>query len=132
MKMGKISERRTWITHPTATVEIKKLIKEHPDYPITVLAGEEANDGEYPWMYCTNVTVDIEEILDCNTQYWKSEYVCTGRDDFEDSAVDIIWDELSKKFGRSPTDEEQVAEWKKVKDAHEPYWKKCIAIKAWN
>lgn len=83
-------------------------------------------------MYCTSVTVDIDEILECDTDYWKSEYVCVDRDEFEDSAMDIIYDELSKKIGRSPTDEEQVAEWKKVKDAHEPYWKKCIAIMAWN
>ena len=130
--MGKISERRTWITHPTATAEIKKLIKEHPDYQITVLVGEEANNGDFSWMYCTNVTVSVNEILDCNTDYWKSEYVCVDRDDFEESAKDIICDELKKKIGRSPTDEELEAEWKNVKDAHEPYWKKCIAISAWN
>lgn len=132
MKMGKISDRRTWLTHPTATEELKKLIAEHPDYPITVLAGESANSGDYGWMYCTSVGVGIEEILDCNTDYWKSDYVCTDRDDFEDTACDKIWDDLQDELGREPTDEEQEAEWQKVKAAHEPYWKKCIAIHADN
>lgn len=132
MKMGKIDNRHTWLTHPTATEELKRLIAEHPDYPITVIAGEEANNGDYCWMYCTQVTVGIEEILDCNTEYWTSEYVCTDRDDFEDEACDMIWDGLQEELGRKPTDEEVKAEWLNVKEAHEPYWKKCIAIKAWN
>ena len=29
-----------------STEELKKLIAEHPDYPIVVLAGEEANNGD--------------------------------------------------------------------------------------
>ena len=132
MTIGKISDRHTWLTHPTATEEIKKLITEHPDYPITVLAGDCANDGEYGWMYCTSVSVHIDEILDCNTDYWKSDIVCTDRDDFEDAACDNIWDDLNKELGRNPTDEEQEAAWKEVKEAHEPYWKKCIAIHADN
>ena len=45
---------------------------------------------------------------------------------------DKIWDDLNKELGRNPTDEEQEAAWKEVKEAHEPYWKKCIAIHADN
>lgn len=132
MEIGKIDERHTWLTHPF-TKELLQLAKEHPDYPITVLVGEDANSGgEYSWMYATSVSVGIEEILDCNTEWWDSDYVCTSRDDFEDRACDRIWDKLTDKLGRNPTDEEQEAAWKEVKEAHEPYWKKCIAIKADN
>lgn len=131
MELGKIYDRHTWLTHPF-TEGLLKLVKEHPDYPITVLAGESANSGEYGWMYCTSVSVEIEEILDCNTDYWTSEYVCTDRDDFMDAVMDTIWDGLQDELGREPTDEEQEAKWQKVKAAHEPYWKKVIAIKADN
>ena len=36
------------------TDRLKQLIAEHPDYPIVVLAGEDANNGDYGWMYCTD------------------------------------------------------------------------------
>lgn len=132
MEIGRLSDRHTWLTHPTATEEILKLAKEHPDYPITVLVGDEANTGDYGWMYATSVSVGIEEILDCNTEWWQSDYVCTDRDDFEEHAQERIWDKLEEELGREPTAEEQETAWKAVKEAHEPYWKKCIAIRADN
>lgn len=132
MEIGNISDRYTRLTHPF-TEELLKLAKEHPDYPITVLAGEGANaGGEYSWMYATQVSAKIEEALDCNTEWWKEEFVCTDRDDFEDYAYDRIWVKLTDELGREPTSEEQEAAWKEIKEAHEPYWKKCIAITADN
>ncbi len=131
MEIGNINDRRTWLTHPI-TEELLQLAKEHPDYPITVLVGEEANAGDYYWMYATQVSVGIEEILECNTEWWKEDFVCTDREDFEDWACDRIWDKLQEELGRQPTDEEQESAWKAVKEAHEPYWKKVIAIKADN
>ena len=132
VEIGKISDRYTFLTHPTATAEILKLAREHPNYPITVLVSNEANSGDYGWEYATNVRVDIEEILDCNTKWWNSDYVCSDRDDFEEEAKDRIWDTLEEKIGREPTNEEMEAVWKEVEKAHEPYWKKCIAIRADN
>ena len=132
MNIGTINDRHTWLTHPF-TRELLKLAKEHPDYPITVLAGEEANSGgECSWTYCANVSVGIEEVLDCDSDYWKIEYVCTDRDDFMEAALNVIWDKLNEELGREPTDEEEEAAWEQVKAAHEPYWKKVIAIKADN
>lgn len=131
MDIGRIDDRNTWLTHPF-TEELLKLVQEHPDYPITVLVGEEANDGEYYWTYATSVSVGIEEVLDCNTEWWDSEYVCTDREEFEDHCTDLIWDKLNDELGREPTHEEQDAAWAKVREAHETYWKKCIAIKADN
>lgn len=132
IEIGKISDRYTFLTHPTATAEILKLAREHPDYPITVLVSDEANSGDYGWAYATNVRVDIEEILDCNTRWWHSDYVCSDRDDFEEEAKDLIWDILKEKLGREPTNDEMETVWKEVEKAHEPYWKKCITIRADN
>ena len=39
---------------------------------------------------------------------------------------------LKEKLGREPTNEEMESAWKEVEKAHEPYWKKCIAIRANN
>lgn len=132
MELGRIDNRHTYLTHPEISKEIIELVKEHPDYPITVLVGEEANIGDYYWMYASSVSVNIEEILDCNTKWWDEEYVCTDREDFEEHCTDLIWDKLSKELGREPTDEEQESAWEEVKKAHEPYWKKVIAITANN
>lgn len=132
MELGRIDNRHTCLTHPEIGKEILELVKEHPDYPITVLVGEETNGGDYYWMYASNVSVHIEELLDCNTEWWDYETVCTDREEFEDHCADRIWDKLNEELGREPTDEEQEAEWEKVKEAHEPYWVKCIAIMADN
>ena len=131
MEIGNINDRHTWLTHPI-TEEILQLAKEHPDYPITVLCGESANSGDFYWMYATSVSVGIDEILDCNSEWWDSEYVCTDRENFEDAACDKIWDKLQDELGRKPTDKEMDEAWEEVKKAHEPYWKKCIAIKVDN
>ena len=48
---------RLYITKKTD--ELKKLIAEHPDYPIVVLAGDEANDGDYSWMYCSSISFEV-------------------------------------------------------------------------
>lgn len=131
MEIKGITDRHTFLTHPI-TEEILKLAKEHPDYPITVLVGEEANTGDFYWMYATSVSVGIEEILDCNSEWWNSDYVCTDREDLEDSVSDRVWDILNDELGREPTDKEQDEYIQKVLKAHEPYWKKVIAIKADN
>ena len=46
IEIGKISDRYTFLTHPTATAEILKLARKHPNYPITVLVSDEANSGD--------------------------------------------------------------------------------------
>lgn len=61
-----------------STEELKKLIAEHPDYPIVVLAGECANSGDFAWMYCASISFGIEEILDCETPY--ENCVCSSCD----------------------------------------------------
>lgn len=43
--------------------KLRRLIAENPDLPIVVLAGEEANSGDWYWMYCTDVDCGIDSSL---------------------------------------------------------------------
>lgn len=132
MEIGKIDNRRTFLTHPEIGKRILDMVKEHPDYPIAVLVGEEANAGDYYWMYATNVKVEVGEILDCVSEWVNDEIVTTDRDRFEEEVEDKVWDRLKEELGRKPTDEEQDEAVKAVLKAHEPYWVKCITITADN
>lgn len=70
IEIGKISDKYTSLTHQTATAEILKLAREHPDYPITVLVSDEANSGDYGWVYATNVLL-LEQIIEAR---WKNDF----------------------------------------------------------
>ena len=119
----------------THTDELKKLISEHPDYPIVVLAGEEANGGDYSWMYCSDISFGVMEILDCECPY-DDEYVCADRQEFDERLEDWLWDEMCYEDGAGdgvePSEEVFQAKLKEEKDKYEPYWKKAIAIYASN
>lgn len=53
--------------------ELKQLIVENPDLPILVFAGDYANNGDYPYMSCSHVSVEkgefLDEILSANSCY---------------------------------------------------------------
>ena len=69
------------------TDELKKLIAEHPDYPIVVLCNYEVcGDDSYLWWYAPDLHFSIGEILDCE-QAINDEKVYTDRDDFEEDFV---------------------------------------------
>lgn len=111
------------------TGELKKLIIENPDLPIVVLAGEEANGGDYCWMFCSDISFGIEEILDCDF-YDYNDAVFYDRNMFEEYIEDILYDEYHNKHNKSEEEYE-----KAIKDKlteFEPYWKKVIAIYATN
>lgn len=106
--------------------ELKKLIAENPDLPIVVLAGEDANDGYWGWMYCSSITFSIGEILDCDF-YDYDDSVFVDRDRLEEKIADDIYDENEE------TSDEYCEELIKSKlEELEPYWKKVIAIYATN
>ena len=106
--------------------ELKRLIAENPDLPIVVLAGEDANDGYWGWMYCSSISFSIGEILDCDF-YDYDDSVFTDRDRLEEHIEDMLYDEYCEKS------EEEYDEAIKNKLAElEPYWKKVIAIYATN
>lgn len=111
----------------TKTDELKKLISENPDLPIVVIAGEDANNGDYGLMYCYDVRFSIEEILDCKVPY--SEYVETDRDSFEEQIEEWLWDEMGGNDKNSKLSETIFEDaLKETKARYEPYWKKVIAI----
>lgn len=114
------------------TDELKKLISEHPDYPIVVLAGEYANGEDYRYMYCSSISFGLEEILDCETPF-PSDVVFADRDDFEERLEEWLWDELGGFDNPNQITEEKFQEaLKKEKEKYESFWKKVIAIYADN
>lgn len=119
------------LTKPTD--ELKKMIEQYPDYPIVVLAGEVANTGDYGWMFCSSISFEVEEILDCETPYNNDDIVCTDRDKFNEELEEWLWDELGGNDNPPKITEDEFQEALKQERArYEPYWKKVIAIYADN
>lgn len=112
------------------TTELRRLMAEHPDYPICVLASEEANNGEYGWMYCSDIRFEVGEILDCE-QPVNDEIVYHDRDDFEEGLEEWLWDELCADNGEYTEEQFQKA-LADEKAKYEPHWKDCIFIYADN
>jgi hypothetical protein len=106
--------------------ELKKLICDHPDLPIVVLAGEEANTEDYSWMFCSCVSFGICEILDCDFLDYH-DTVFTDRDRLEERITDDLYDDYSD----GPDEEYEAAIDRKLQEL-EPYWKRVIAIYATN
>lgn len=109
-----------------STEKLKELIAENPDLPIVVLAGEEANIGDDYWMFCTNISFSIEEILDYDIWDY-GDAVFTDRGRFEEYIEEELWDEYHDK-----SNEEYDIAVKKEVEKYEPYWKEVIAIWADN
>lgn len=109
-----------------STEALKKLIAEHPDYPIVVLAGEEANIGDHGWMFCSGIDFSVGEILEADF-YDYDETVFTDRDRLEEHIEDMLYDEYHDK----PEGEYEKAIKAKMAEL-EPYWTKVIAIYASN
>lgn len=115
------------------TDELKRLISEHPDYPIVVLAGEESNGGDYCWMYCSDIRFDLGEILTVDAPY-NDEIVCCDRDVFEEEMSDWLFYKLENDgvdLDNMP-DEEYEKILKEEIAKYEPYWKDVIMIYADN
>lgn len=109
------------------TDELKKLIAEHPDYPIVVVVGSEVvADCDYGWWYAPYLSFSIGEILDCE-QDVNDEKVYVDRDDFEEDLADILGD--SGDYDET-TDEEFDKIVQEELKKYEPYWKKVIEIRA--
>ena len=106
--------------------KLKKLILENPDLPIVVLAGEEANSGDYCWMFCSDISFSIEEILEYDFYDYNDAVFC-DRDRLEEYVEDMLYDEYHNK-----SDEEYEAAIKNKLAELEPYWTKVIAIYATN
>lgn len=107
------------------TTELKKLILEHPDYPIVVLVSEEANSGDYSWMYASDITFAVGEILDNSNPLTKNLFILTE--------ILLRHKQMKEEGSDCELDEEafQVV-LKKELQQYEPCWKSCIIIYADN
>lgn len=109
------------------TDELKNLIDKYPDYPICVLAGEDANCGGYYWMYCSNIKFEIGEILDCEDWLDFEDEIITDRGRLEE----VVEDRLYGDYYDKPDDVYDKAIKEKMIEL-EPYWRKVIFIYATN
>ena len=106
--------------------ELRRLILENPDLPIVVLTNEDSHNWDSYWMFCTNISYEIKEILDCDYSDY-NDVVFTDKSRLEEKIADDLYDEYCEK-----SDEEYNAAIKQEVDKYEPYWKKVIAIYATN
>lgn len=118
------------------TTELRQMILEHPDYPICVIVSEEANNGDYYWMYATDITFSVGEILD-KQQPFKEEMIYHDRDSFEEDLEEWLWDDLHARLADEGNDAEMDEDTfqsvlKRELEQYEPYWKNCIIIRADN
>ncbi len=120
--MRESEKRPTLNVH--AADKLRQLILDNPDLPLVVLVGDEANTGDYSYMFATSVSAEIGEILDCNQEF--NDCICyTDRDDFEDDVGESVYYQHE--------DEDHPDEWweeetKRVAAEYDPYWKKCILL----
>lgn len=109
------------------TDELKKLIAEHPDYPIVVLCGSEVvADDNYYWWYAPDIHFTLGEILDCE-QDVNDEKVYIDRDDLIEDIENILCDQEEYEALSDEEFEKVVA---KEFEKYEPYWKNVIQIRA--
>ena len=109
--------------------ELKKLIQEHPDYMIAVLAGEEANGGDYCWAFCSSISFALGKFLNVKTPYDREEYVFSDEDDFEERIQEVLEDDPKCK---GMTDKEFFDLVKAEKEKYAAEWKDVIFIYADN
>ena len=102
------------------TEELKKLIAEHPDYSICVLAGEDIASDTY-WTLCSEVNFKVGELLD--TDYYDyDDHVFADREHLKNVVEERLEDDFEgEAFDKAVSD--KLAEL-------EPFWKNAIFIYA--
>ena len=89
--------------YPRPSDELRKLITEHPDLPLLVMAGDNANDGDHSYTVCSYIRAELGEVLDCE-QGVDDTMIFTDRDEFEEKLGDNFYD---PELHEGLTDEEQ-------------------------
>ena len=107
-----------------STEELKNLIKQYPDYPIVVMAEDEANNGDYPWMVCNSIRFSVGEILDCEFLEY-NDFIFTDRDRVREVLEDHFTEEDLTGLALQEAVENMI-------ESLEPYWKNVIFIWAGN
>ena len=107
------------------TDELKKLIEEHPDYPIMVLCDPEVCADDYRHYVAPDMWFSVGEVLDCE-QPVNEELVYTDRIEFEEDLSEYIALQYDDDVPDKELDKILEAELKK----YESYWKNVIFIRA--
>ena len=108
------------------TDELKKLIREHPDYPIVVVCNSDVVADENGWWYAPEISFKTGVILDCE-QDINDEKVYTDEDDFEEDIRYMLED---REDLEDVSDEEFDRAVEEEMKKYEPYWKNVIKILA--
>ena len=113
-----------------STDMLRKLILDHPDWPLLVQVDGDSHDDQFMSTVCTNVTAEEGEILDLQPSPFGSyDHICTDRDDLEERAR--AWFEDGDGF-KKLSDEEFDKAVKAEVAKYDPYWRKCIIVHATN
>lgn len=104
--------------------ELKRLILEHQELPILVLAGDNANIGDYGFMSCSRVRAQEGEFLDCKQKIDACKCY-TDRDDFEDDVANIL---AGEEQYRDLSDDEFNAVVQQTVNEYDAFWKPCIVL----
>lgn len=109
------------------TDELRKMILEHPDYPIVVIVNSEVvGDDFYNWWYAPDLSFSLGEILDCE-QDIDDEKTYTNREEFMEDIEDrVSWNDEYENLSDNEID--KIVE--NIYRSYEPYWKKVIQIRA--
>lgn len=112
--------------------ELTKLLLENPGVPLLFMAGEDANIGDYNTMTCSNISYELNKVLDYDYGY----RIFTDRDDFRDQFEEDNWDDWceNNKELFKPDVPEKVREEKfqdyiseKIKK-YDSLWRDCILV----
>ena len=114
--------KQTGLLH--STDELKRLILGNPELPILVLAGDNANIGDYGYMSCSRVRAQEGEFLDCEQQIDACKCY-TDRDDFEDDVADFL---AGEEQYRDLPDDEFNALVERTVNEYDDFWKPCILL----
>ena len=106
------------------TDALRELLIQNPDLPLVILAGEDANTGDFNYMFCTSVHAEIGEILNCHQEI-NDEICYTDREEFETDIYELI---ANADTSEGHTDEWYEAEAQKAAAEYDPYWQKCILL----
>lgn len=110
-----------------ATDELRQLIIDHPDLPLLVFAGEDANDGgDFSYMSCSHVHAYVGEYLDC-AQTVNDCRCYTDRDDFEEDLSEILYNQHEEMWGNATNDEWDALLQEELSQ-YEAFWKPCIIL----
>lgn len=121
----------TGIIHDST--HLRELIAENPDLPIVVLSDDESCIGDGVSTYMSEVKCYVGELLDCypigSRIYRHSDYdqVFDDRADLKEHLENVVCDNYEDM---SDAEQDEIVE--QYLKLYEPYWKKCIIIKASN